>query len=147
MSKMSELAASDEFIHKQKEVVDRLDTVVRDCTSFLDLKENWDSYGGATFSSEVVNLAVIMLKCLAKSGIHLPDVTPSPRGSIELEWGSDKPRFYLLIEILPSERFSIVYRSDSPKPHEPDLLSVLGVLLRLRSSGTCEMDLELSNET
>ena len=49
MSKMSELAASDEFIHKQKEVVDRLDTLVRDCTSFLDLKENWDSYGGATF--------------------------------------------------------------------------------------------------
>jgi hypothetical protein len=62
--------------------------VVSKLHELLDLREGWNSYGARRIDPGAV---VAALRILAQANWlgPLPNVAPTPRGGVELEWGGD----------------------------------------------------------
>src|SRR5215471_6062282 len=63
-----------------------LDAVARKCASFVDLENNWDSYGGRPVHESVAQATSELLLKLARASSPAPTVVPTARGGIQLEW-------------------------------------------------------------
>jgi len=80
---------------------------VESLTSVSTLPPNWDSYGSRTIDSRAVYHALILLTQTMGTNSPPPQVVPTSRGRIQLEWhrrGVD-----LQIEIAPSGRYSAAF--------------------------------------
>lgn len=69
--------------------------------SFLDLKENWDSYGAKKLNKKCIDQALKINEALAK-GV---DVFPVCNGGVNIEVNTE--RIYISIKIRPNEETRI----------------------------------------
>lgn len=60
------------------------------------LPENWDGYGALRISAETTRNALKALDILRKD-VPMPDITPSPNGTLSFEWESPKGAAHLEI--------------------------------------------------
>ncbi len=61
--------------------------LINKAVEFLELKENWDSYGANIISEEAVyGVKFFVESFLFHPLIPLPDIFPVPNGNIQLEW-------------------------------------------------------------
>ena len=55
----------------------------------LALPANWDSYGASSIHTESVMAAADLLRAIMRDDSPAPNVVPTPRGFIQLEWHRD----------------------------------------------------------
>lgn len=60
--------------------------VVKEVVELTQLSEGWDSYGGQSPSHQVASRTVRFLGTLTQHEIPRPQLTPTSRGGIQLEW-------------------------------------------------------------
>jgi hypothetical protein len=62
--------------------------LVKRLTELRSLEDNWDGYRGAGISSAAVDEASALVKAQISSGgkLNLPEVFPTPNGTIAMEW-------------------------------------------------------------
>lgn len=65
-----------------------LASVAHQMEQLLNLKENWNSYGAHRISRDSVASAMYVLTAY-NTGIPVPDVFPTAKGGVKLEWGDD----------------------------------------------------------
>lgn len=73
-------------------IPDWFHSVLEEAVALLGLQEDWDSYGAAPISSEVVVAALGALMHLSTivHGLSRPEVIPTNRGWISLEWTTSR---------------------------------------------------------
>jgi hypothetical protein len=86
-----------------------LDAVARKCASFVDLENNWDSYGGRPVHESVAQATSELLLRLARASSPAPTVVPTARGGIQLEWHT--PSVELEIDIASPGRLSAIFEN------------------------------------
>lgn len=64
----------------------------------LALAPNWDSYGAAAVRAESVMASVDLLRAMVQEDTPAPNVVPTPRGFIQLEWHRDGLDFEIKVE-------------------------------------------------
>ena len=52
----------------------------------LQLKDNWDSYGGKAPGTLAAAAVVTVLNSIMRSDTPAPSIVPSPRGHLQVEW-------------------------------------------------------------
>jgi len=86
-----------------------LDAVARKCASFVDLENNWDSYGGRPVHESVAQATSELLLKLARASSPAPTVVPTARGGIQLEWHTASVE--LEIDIASPGRLSAIFEN------------------------------------
>lgn len=65
-----------------------LASVALQVEQLLNLEEDWNSYGARRISHEPVESALLLLAACS-ADIPVPDVFPTAKGGVKLEWGDD----------------------------------------------------------
>ncbi len=73
----------------------------------VELPSNWNSYGGSSISEEKANIAYSLLDELLRDSTPLPQIVPTPNGSIQIEWHINN--IDLEIEIISAIEFDVYY--------------------------------------
>ena len=74
---------------------------------FVDLPENWNSYGAKRIKPELAEAAIRLLPKVVQPGTPKPEVVPTTAGSVQIEWhvrGID-----LEIKILSQEKLGVSF--------------------------------------
>lgn len=98
--------------------------VAAQLVSFLDLQPNWASYGARTPRREAIEAAYELLMVLSEPATPAPQVVPTSRGGVQLEWhcsGID-----LEVEVSSPFRFGVLYEnSRTGEVREDELITDL----------------------
>lgn len=86
-----------------------LDAVARKCASFVELEDNWDSYGGRPVHESVAQAASDLLFQLVRPSAPAPTAVPTSRGGIQFEWHT--PAVDLEIDLASPGRLSAVFEN------------------------------------
>lgn len=109
--------------------------------SFLNLPENWDSYGAETIRPDSIKAAKFLISDVDREMFSRSDqarpsvIAPLPDGRIQLEWkGVDRE---IEVEVSPDSRldFLLVRLGDEPKYEEfddADWMSVVSLIASIR---------------
>jgi len=84
-----------------------LSGVIRQLPPLANLSTNWNSYGAVPVSRKSIIAALVVLFSVMQEDTPIPDLVPTPRGTIQLEWhtrGID-----LEVDVLPGGLFHISY--------------------------------------
>ena len=79
---------------------------------------NWDGENATPISPECLKIAQDLLVDLLSCGRRLPDIAPSPDGSIGMEWWNGKARVFL--DIGPENIVRIYYNPGDGQPYEEE---------------------------
>jgi hypothetical protein len=79
---------------------------------------NWDGENAVPISPECVRIAQDLLVDILSCGRRLPDIAPSPDGSIGMEWWNGKARVFL--DIGPENIVRIYYNPGDGQPYEEE---------------------------
>lgn len=103
-------------------------SVLRLISEFSEMDENWDGYGAHRIGPQTCRFAQSFIEVLLASpgGLPEPDVTPTPAGTISLDWEVGGADAYLEIG---NSRFSGYVKSEG---QEPRYIEGLGNELDLR---------------
>ena len=71
---------------RKTDVKDWLDDAILEIRSYMDLPDDWDSYGGGPVGRETVDAAVQFAEIMAGRGFSRPDICPESCGGILFEW-------------------------------------------------------------
>jgi hypothetical protein len=83
------------------------DAVARKCVSFVELENNWDSYGGRPVHESIAQAAANLIVQLVRASVPEPTVVPTSGGGIQLEWHTTTVD--LEIELASAGRISAVF--------------------------------------
>jgi hypothetical protein len=95
------------------------DRVIARIIRLLDLPPNWDSYGARVVDVDSVKTALRVMFWTMKPETPLPQIIPTPKGTIQLEWhlrGID-----LEVEAMPSGLLQISYEDSRSSEIVEDL--------------------------
>jgi hypothetical protein len=85
-------------------------------TDFATLEEGWNGYGSLKISDEVIEIAKNLVLKLQR----LPDVFPTGRNSIQLEYENFDSGNYLEIEVFPNK--SVCYYENKERDEYDEFL-------------------------
>ena len=83
---------------------------------FLVFEENWNGYGESSIHEEAVNQAIAVLDKIVSETTPKPDIVPTSRGGIQIEWVSTD--FEIEVEILPTGPAQIIIVESSGQERE-----------------------------
>ena len=106
----------------------RLVVFAEKCSGFLDLPENWNSYRARRIDASLLRDGLNILTMMLSPGTRTPDVVPTARGGIQIEW-HDAERD-LEIEIRGLGQYRVFHRKGD-EDEEFDVLDDLSRLLPL----------------
>jgi hypothetical protein len=78
---------------------------------FVDLPENWNSYGAKRVQPELAEAAIRLLPKVIQSGTPKPEVVPTTAGGVQIEWhvgGID-----LEIKILTQDKINVSFEESA----------------------------------
>ncbi|MEQ1570315.1 MAG: hypothetical protein ABMA64_32070 [Myxococcota bacterium] len=78
------------------------------CSRLLDLPENWNSYRSRRVDETLLKDALELLARLLTPDVAVPDVVPTARGGIQIEWHT--PNEDLEIEVCELGRYQVFRR-------------------------------------
>ena len=127
-----EKTASSSIVRPDATLTERaptwFDAVARKCFSFVELENNWDSYGGRPVHESVAQAAADLLSRLARPFTAEPTVVPTSGGGIQIEWRTSKVD--LEIEFASAGRISALFENRATgQTWEEEFESDLGLLV------------------
>jgi len=130
-------ARADELLITQRSPW--LDAAATHLAAFLELPKNWDSYGARPISISTVQEVSQLLTRLWDLGLPAPQLVPTAKGGVQLEW--DAKGVALELELEPGGRMLAVFddpaRTESWERELPpsDLAPVSDALRRIARAG------------
>ncbi len=98
------------------------------CRKLLDLPENWNSYRSKRVDENLLGDGIRLLSLLLSPRVRTPDVVPTARGGVQLEWHA--PHQDLEIEVRGLGHYRVFHRRlDAEK--EVDVFDDISTLLPL----------------
>ncbi len=91
---------------------DRLVPAVERLVRLLSLPENWDSYGAPRINPQAAEAAVGVLTQALVTGAPMPEIVPTNRGMVQLEWHQNG--IDLEVEVMAPGRYLAFFRD---RPH------------------------------
>ena len=97
---------------------------------FLAFEENWNGYGESPIYDEAIKRVIAVLNKIVSETTPKPDIVPTSRGGIQIEWVSND--FEIEVEILPTGPAQIIIVEPSGQEYEcqADSTSVMWETLR-----------------
>jgi len=88
------------------------------------LRQGWDSYGALPLAAQAVDAASFLLQQLLSANLRSPDLVPTVRGGVSLEWTSSGREFSITFESPPTYGVVVVsayyINADSGEEWETD---------------------------
>lgn len=72
-----------------------MEKLINTLKSYLELQENWDSYGGTAPTKEVVDMSIKFVKLINDKGNTLPTPMVSGSGEVGLYWDNSLSDIYI----------------------------------------------------
>lgn len=106
----------------------RVVVIAEKCRGFLDLPENWNSYRARRIDASLLQNGLEILTMMLGPGTRTPDVVPTARGGIQIEWHDAHGDLEIEIRGLGQYR---VFHRNGDQDEEFDVLDDLSKLLPL----------------
>jgi hypothetical protein len=84
-----------------------LSAVLERSAPLLELHEDWNAYGALAIEPEAVARGIELLDYVMENATPIPQVTPTPKGSIQFEWNLSSG--HLEFEVLSGEQFGFYF--------------------------------------
>ena len=97
--------------------------------SYHSLLEDWDSYGGAELSPEVISHAVEFINRVAEQlSVSEPNIEPHSQGYVRFEWVDDDRGLDLTVDVRPDGRLEYLFCDDEAGVEEERVGTIADVM-------------------